>query len=80
MLWSNVEPLQLNDDRKSKGEERDTASAVIYTYSISSCVVAFKRPTGSSVKQLLLSHLEKQEITEQQCETVLYSLTKNRLV
>ena len=61
MLWSIVQPLQLNDDRKSKGEESDTASAVIYTYRFTSWMVALKRPSGSSVKLLLLSHLEKQK-------------------
>ena len=44
--------LQLNDDRKSKGEESYRASAVIYTYKYLSWVVALKRPSGSSVKRL----------------------------
>jgi len=68
-LWSIVQPLQLNDDRKSKGEQSYRASAVMYTYRSTSWVVALKRPSGSSVKRLLSSHLEKQE-TKQQCETV----------
>ena len=38
---------QLNEDRKSKGEELDTASAVIYTYRSISRVVALKMPSGS---------------------------------
>ena len=42
---------------------------MIYTYSSKSWVVALKRPSGSSVKRLLESHLEKQE-TKQQWETV----------
>ena len=52
-LWSIVQPLQLNDDRKSKGGESYRASAVVYTYRITSWVVALKRPPGSSVKRLL---------------------------
>jgi len=46
-----------------------TESAVIYTYRITSWVVALKRPPGSSVKRLLERYLEKQG-TEQQCDTV----------
>ena len=69
LLWSIVQLLQLNDDRKSKGEESYRASAVMYTYRNLSWVVALKKPSGSSVKRLLESHLEKQE-TKQQCETV----------
>ena len=72
MLCSIVQPLQLNDDRKTKGEESYRASAVMYTYRFTSWVVALKRPSGSSVKLLLLSTLEKQE-TKQQCETVYYT-------
>jgi len=58
LLWSIVQPLQLNDDRKSKGEESYRASAVMYTYRYLSWVVALKTPSGSSVKRLLESHLE----------------------
>jgi len=47
--------------RKSKGEESYRAFAVMYTYRFTSWVVALKRPSGSSVKQLLWSHLEKQK-------------------
>ena len=79
LLWSIVQPLQLNDDRKSKGDESYRASAVIYTYILWSWVVALKIPTGSSVKLLLASPLQKQE-TKQQCDCVLHSLTKTRLV
>ena len=61
LLWSIVQTLQLNDDRKSKGKESYTASALIYTYIFSSCMIALKRPSGSSVKQLLASPLQKQE-------------------
>ena len=64
-----MQPLQLNDDRKSKGEESYKASAVIYTYSFTSWVVELKRPPGSSIKRLLESCLQKQE-TKQQCEIV----------
>ena len=55
--------------RVTKGEESYRASAVIYTYSSKSWVVAFKRPSGSSVKLMSESHLEKQE-TKQQYETM----------
>ena len=71
-LCSIVQPLQLNDDRKTKGEESYGASAVMYTYRFTSWVVALKRPSGSSVKLLLWSNLEKQE-TKQQCKTVYYT-------
>jgi len=63
-LWSIVHvatAAKINDDRKSKGEEPYRASAVIYTYRYLSWVVALKRPSGSSVKLLFLSRLEKQE-------------------
>ena len=45
------------------GREKESyrASAVIYTYRYLSWVVALKRPSGSSVKLLLESHLQKQE-------------------
>jgi len=33
-LWNIVQPLQLNNDRRSKGEESYKASALIYTYSL----------------------------------------------
>ena len=51
-----------NNDRKSKGEESDTASVtvVIHTYRFLSWVVALKRPSGSSVNWLLSSHLENE--------------------
>ena len=76
LLWSIVQPFQLNDDRKSKGESY-RASAVLYTYSSTSWVVALKRPSGSSVKLLLESHLEKQE-SKQQCGTVYYTHSKDQ--
>jgi len=60
-LWTILQPLQLNDDRKSKGEKSYRASAVIYTYRYLSWVVAFKKPPGSPVNWLSESHLEKQE-------------------
>jgi len=75
-LWSVVQALHLNSDRKSKGKESYRVSAVIYTYSSKSWVVALKRPSGSSVKWLLQSDLEKKK-TKQQCETV-YSTHSQR--
>ena len=53
-----VQPYTANNDRKSKGEESDTASVAISTYRSSSWVVALKRPSGSCVNWLLPSHLE----------------------
>jgi len=53
LLWSIAQPLQLNDDRKSKGEESDTASAVIIhlqVYKLGGSTQ--KKPQGSSVKRL----------------------------
>ena len=41
-----------NDDRKSKGEESEAASAVIYTYKVRSWAVVLKRPSGSPVNWL----------------------------
>jgi len=45
--------------RRVKGKNH-TAFAVIYTYRLTSWVVALKRQSVSSVKRLLWSHLEKQ--------------------
>ena len=49
-----------NNDRKSKGEESDTASVVINTYRVLSWVVVFKRPSGSPVNWLFSSHLRNE--------------------
>ena len=47
-----------NDDRRSKGDESDTASAVICTYKVKSWVVVLKRPSDSPVNWLLWRYLE----------------------
>jgi len=58
-ITENIKNQEVGSGRV-KGKN-DTASAVIYTYRLTSCVVALKRPSGSSVKRLLWSHLEKQK-------------------
>ena len=81
MLWSIVQPLQLNDNRKSKGKESYRASAVIYVHlqvfklggsaqkTIRKlCQAVVVEPPGEAGKQTAV------------LDCVLHSLTRTRLV
>ena len=79
MLWIIVQPLQLNDDRKSKGKELFRASAVIYVHLQVYKLGGSAQKTTRKLCQVVIVEPPGEAETKQQCETV-YSLTKTRLV